>query len=226
MVAKTHDVLQQPFLVDLRAGVANLHAAPVGLAGHQAVAFEQVAGQHLGHRGFVKLGFEQIGRRLVAGAFHVQAVQAQAVQFVHGFLVKQLGCNQLDPHRGGVGRAAPHGFADVGTQAGLHLAGIAKAGVVEAVEVELERLALNDVGRLARDGEVHQRHLGLAAQVEPRHLKRRPQIGPEKGRNIGNADLGPLARAWDGKEQRRVVLVRVGRGFAQLGLFRGIGHLL
>ena len=145
---------------------------------------------------------------------------------MHGFLVKQLGCNQLDPHRGGVGRAAPHGFADVGTQAGLHLAGIAKAGVVEAVEVELERLALNDVGRLARDGEVHQRHLGLAAQVEPRHLKRRPQIGPEEGWDIGNADLGPLVCAWDGKEQRRVVLVGVVRGFAQLGLFGSIGHLL
>src|SRR2546422_274591 len=44
VVAKAHQVLQQPLLVDLRAGVADLHAAPVGLAGDQAVAFEQVAG--------------------------------------------------------------------------------------------------------------------------------------------------------------------------------------
>ncbi len=97
--------------------------------------------------------------------------------------------------------------------------------------LKLLRYSLNDllsidVGRFARDGEVRQRHLGLAAQVEPRHLERRPQVGPEKGRDIGNADLGPLAARGMGKSRRRVVLVGVGRGFAQLGLFRGIGHLL
>ncbi len=39
VVAKTHDVLQQAGLVNLRAAVGDLHTAPIGLARHQAVAF-------------------------------------------------------------------------------------------------------------------------------------------------------------------------------------------
>ena len=70
--------------------------------------------------------------------------------------------------------AAPCGFGQVGAQARQNFAGIRKAAVVEAVEVELEGLALNQVGRLARDGEVHQCHLWLAAQIEPGQLKRSP----------------------------------------------------
>lgn len=38
VLAKADDVAQQPGLVDLRIKVADLHGAPVGLAGHGAVA--------------------------------------------------------------------------------------------------------------------------------------------------------------------------------------------
>ena len=72
VVAKAHDVLQQAFLVDLRAGVADLYAAPVGLAGDQTVAFEQVAGQRFLDRGFVKLGKQQLGLGCEMQALHVK----------------------------------------------------------------------------------------------------------------------------------------------------------
>ena len=39
MVAKTHQILQQAFLVNRCAGVADLHAAPIGLARYQSIAF-------------------------------------------------------------------------------------------------------------------------------------------------------------------------------------------
>jgi len=42
VVAKAHQVLQQAALLDLRAAVADAYAAPVGLAGDQAIAFQQL----------------------------------------------------------------------------------------------------------------------------------------------------------------------------------------
>jgi len=53
VTAKTHDVSQQTGLLDLRAKVTDLHTGPIGLAGNRAIAFEQPAGQHLGHRLFI-----------------------------------------------------------------------------------------------------------------------------------------------------------------------------
>ena len=52
VVAKTHDVLQQTGLVNLRPAVADADTAPVGLTGHQTIAFEQMADQSFGHRLF------------------------------------------------------------------------------------------------------------------------------------------------------------------------------
>jgi len=79
VVAEAHQVGQQAGLVDLRAAVADLHAAPVGLPGDQAIAFEQVAGQGFGDGGFTHLGAQQLRGRCVVLAFDVQPVQVQAV---------------------------------------------------------------------------------------------------------------------------------------------------
>ena len=49
VVTKTHQILQQTFLLNGRAGVTDLHASPVGLPCDQAVAFKQVAHQHFRH---------------------------------------------------------------------------------------------------------------------------------------------------------------------------------
>ena len=56
VIAKAHQVLQQTFLVNLRAAVLNLHAAPVGLAGDQTIAFEQIADQGFGDGCFFVVG--------------------------------------------------------------------------------------------------------------------------------------------------------------------------
>ena len=40
VVAKTHDVLQQTGLVNLRPAVADADTAPVGLTRHQTIAFQ------------------------------------------------------------------------------------------------------------------------------------------------------------------------------------------
>ncbi|MNT52242.1 hypothetical protein D3C72_1892580 [compost metagenome] len=121
-------------------------------------------------------------------------------------------------------RAAPYGFAEVGHQLSAHIARAGKAAVVEAVEIELEGFALDDVGCFAGDGEIHQGHLWLAPQVEPRDLIRRPQVGAKKRQPVVlQSDLGTLGRARQRKEQGRVVLVDIGRALAQgrlLGLRR------
>gem|GEM_PF-6611219 len=227
MVAKAHDVLQQALLVDCRTGVADAHAAPVGLAGDQAVALEQAAAQGLGDGRLVKGGAQQLGLGLVVLAVDVQPVQIQAVELLQWQGVEHLGVYHLHADRGLVGRAAPYGFADIGQQLGPHLIGRAKAAVVEAVEVELEGLALDDVGCFAGNREAHQRDLGLAAQVEPGDFIGRPQVGAKKGQLVGlQADLVALGLAGQREEQGRVVLVDVGGALAQGRLLgrRGDGH--
>ena len=100
VVAKTHDVLQQTFLVDLCAGIADLHAAPVRLARDQAVAFEQVAHQHLRHGAFVfclRRSAQQLRRGGVMVALHVQPVQVQA--FFSSQISPDAAKNLLDTYK-------------------------------------------------------------------------------------------------------------------------------
>src|SRR6185369_2324335 len=55
MLPETDQVLEQALLVDLRADIADLHAAPVRLAGDQAVRLEQV-----GNEGFLYWQFVEV----------------------------------------------------------------------------------------------------------------------------------------------------------------------
>ena len=75
VIAKAHDVLQQTALLDLRPTVADLHAAPIRLTGDQAIAFEQVAEQHLGDGLFIESGLQQLRGRGVVRAFQIQPIQ-------------------------------------------------------------------------------------------------------------------------------------------------------
>ena len=223
VVAEAHQVLQQAFLVDLRAAVADLHAAPVGLARDQAVALEQVADQGLGDGAFFMVGAQQLRGGLVLRALHIQAVQQQAVELLHHFLVEAVQADDLHADASLLLAAAPQRFGQVGAQACLDFGRVGQAGVVEAVEVELERLALDEIGGLAGNREMHERHLRLAAQVEPGQLEGRPQVGAEEGHlSALNADFFALGRAGQGEQQRGGVLVDVGGAFAQLGLFGSI----
>ena len=222
VVAKTHDVLQQAFLVNLVAAVRDLYAAPVRLSGHQTIAFKQVADQGFGHRGFFGVDAQQLGRGLVPSAFHIEPVQAQTIELVHRLGVKLLGHQQLDARTCLHHAPRPDGGADVGAQTIAHLIDGFKTGVVEAVEVELEGLALHNVGALCGNREVHQCHLRLALGVEPGDFKRRPQISPKKHRTTGHTDLVALGLARYREQQAGIVLVHIAAGFAQLRLFGGI----
>jgi len=143
---------------------------------------------------------------------------------VYRLAVEGLWSQQFHAHAAGVGCTAPGGLTEVGPQPGLHLGGVTETGVVEAVEVQLERLALDDVGAFAGHGDMGDGHLGLAAQIEPRQLEGGPQVGPEEGRVTVDADLLALAKAWDREQQIGLVLVDVGRGLAELGLFGCVVH--
>ena len=222
VVAKAHQILQQAFLLDLGAAVLNLHAAPVGLAGYQAVAFEQVADQGFGDGGFIMAGAQQLWRGGVLGAFHIQPVQQLAIHLMHLLGVEFFHFQQVHTHAAFLVVAAPCGFGQVGAQACQHFAGVGKAAVVEAVQVELEGLALDQIGRFAGDGEVHQCHLRLAAQIEPGQLESRPQVCAKERWVAACADFLTLGQAGNGKEQGGVVLIDIGRAFAQLRLFRSI----
>ena len=146
---------------------------------------------------------------------------------MHGFAVEQLRQQNGDANGRGhslstvcvSARLTPNAFAQISPQHRFYRFCVGKAGVIKAVEVELEGLAFDDVGRVARHGKVGQRHLRFAAQIEPAQLKSGPHVGTHERGRACNADLGTLARAGNGKQQGGVVLVDVVRGFAELGVF-------
>jgi hypothetical protein len=140
-------------------------------------------------------------------------VQTQIVKFMHRFPVKQLGQQQPHAHCCDMRHAAPGGFADVGAQPRLYGGGVGKPGVVETVQVKLERLILDNIRRLAGHGEMRQ--LRLAAQVQPAQLERSPQVGAKKRRRDAHANFFALGQAQNRKQQRRLVLVHISRRFAQ-----------
>ena len=61
------------------------------LAGDQAIAFEQVAGQHFLDRLFAERRGQQLGGRRVMRALDVEAIQAQAIEFVDRLGIELLG---------------------------------------------------------------------------------------------------------------------------------------
>src|SRR5471032_2573884 len=91
VLAEADQVAQQAFLVDLRAAVMDLHAGPVGLAGHQAVRFKQVGQQLLFDRRLVGPGLEQAGIGAVFIDLDVEAVQQHAFQLAHFSCPKSSG---------------------------------------------------------------------------------------------------------------------------------------
>ena len=203
VIAKADDVAQQPGLVDLRAGVADLHAAPVGLAGDGAIAFQQAAGQCFFHRLLVEGGRQQIGRRAGHGlAFDVEAIEVEAVQLVHRLAVEVFRRDEAHADRGLHRPALPDGGAHIDLDAAPHLGGVSDARAVEAAQVKLEGFAFDDVRALARHHDVGDGQLRLAAQVEPRQLEGRPQVGAKKARLAGDADAFTLWRARNGKQQQ------------------------
>ena len=138
MSTKTHQVLQQTTLLNLRPAVADAHTAPIGLTGHQAIAFEQVAGQGFGDRVFMVSTAQQVGCRLITVAINVQPVQAEPVQFMDGLALKLFRQDKHHTHPRMHGPAKPHGMAQISRHTIAHSVGICKSGVVKTIQVELE----------------------------------------------------------------------------------------
>ena len=223
VIAKTQQVAQQALLLDGCACVADLHAAPIGLASHRAIAFEQIAEQHFADRAFLVVGAQQVRRGCELCALQVQAVQAQALQLLHALALKVRRRDQTYADGCAGLCAAPGGFAQVLAQALTQGIGVGKARAGKAVQVELERFALDDVQAFAGHSELRQRNLRFAARIEPAQFVSGPQVGAKKRRRAGQADLGATWRARDGKEQACVVLVRIHRGLAQ-GRITSVRH--
>ena len=221
VAAEAHQVTQQAGLIDLRAGVADLDGGPVRLPGHRAIALEQVGHQRLLHRLFVELCGQQLRGRQVVLAVQVQAVQVDAVEFVDGLGIEAIGKDQLDPD------ALTAGGAEVVHQVAAHLVGTFEARHVEAVEVELDRLALHDPGRFAGHGQLHQRHLRPAPRGQPGQLEGRPEVrtGEGQGRIRAQSQGRPLRGAGKGKQLCRIVVVRVRDRPSQLGIGRAMGFM-
>jgi hypothetical protein len=85
----------------------------------------------------------------------------------------------------------------------LQRLGRSDLGLVERVQVQLERLRLDDVRRIGRNDERGQRHLRLALQVQPRYLVGIPDIHAEEGQRapFRQADLRAFRLARDREQQ-------------------------
>lgn len=98
VLAEAYQVAQQRLAVQPRAGVADLHAAPVRLAGDQAVGFQQMTAQ-----GFADdvagVGAQDLRAGRVVVHLDVQLVDAFASQFGDGFAAKLLRQHDVDAYR-------------------------------------------------------------------------------------------------------------------------------
>jgi hypothetical protein len=98
---------------------------------------------------------------------------------------------------------------------------VRQAGLVEGIQVELERFRFDDVGRIGgRDG--RDRHLRLAAHVQPRHFVGVPDVDAEEGQRAGQAQLvalllarrsGTAAPARTGSGRRRFFRAATDQGY-------------
>ncbi len=209
VLAKRDHVAQQRFAVDGLAAVADLHAGPVGLAGHRAVGLEQARAQgFLDHVAGARA--QQLGRRFVGVDLDVELVYIDTVQFAHPQLAEALRQDEVQPH-GGAG-----GGAQVALQAAAQGGRVDQPGLVERVQVQLERLGLDDVGAVGRHRERRHRHPRLALGVEPGQLVGVPQIDPGERQGPGRqVERLAVVGAGDGKQQRGIVLRDVGHALAQ-----------
>ena len=96
VLAETDQVAQQAFLFDLRADIGDLHAAPVRLAGDQAIRLEQMRHQGLFYRTIGVVRAQELGRRHVLVDLQVEAIEQGAFQLAH--LERAEGVRRGDLH--------------------------------------------------------------------------------------------------------------------------------
>ena len=185
---------------------------PVGLAGDQAVAVEQVAGRHLAHRLFVGVIFSSSGAQGVLRAFDIQAIQAQAIKLVHRFLVGTAPAPASAPHlEPGAARRLQSGGAQ---------ALCAPLASAMRVPLKLLRYSLNDL--LSRGWAFHAMvkwaiaTWGLPRRFGPVEIASAPGTG-----RTGDADFRRVSARGRSETTTPVKIGRRSCWACQLGVFGG-----
>ncbi|MNF82599.1 hypothetical protein D3C84_649080 [compost metagenome] len=178
-----------------------------------------MAVQRLGHL-LAGIRAQQFGlRMLVVVDVHVQLVDALARQSGHTFRLHFRQAAHPYLHR------STRRSAQVPLQHLLELPGAGIDGLVQRVQVKLERLGLDDVRRIGGNGELADGHHRLAGRRQPGQFVAVPVIHAQvRQGGSGQPQLVPLGHAGDREEQLRVVGADVLAGFAQRRMFGGMMH--
>ncbi|MNI53467.1 hypothetical protein D3C73_1083000 [compost metagenome] len=212
VLAVADQVAQQAGTIDLRAAITQADGGPVRLAGNRAVGLQQGRDQGLLHQ-HVGIGRQVVRlRRAIAVDVHVKTVDQLAQR-----RLAQRRQAERDLDRGtGAGRK-------VGDEALAQGFGAVQTGAVERVQIQLERLRLDQPRRGARHLHGGDGDLRFATRVEPAQLEGVPAVvADERQRGLVEADLGAGADAGDGKQQAGIVLRRVTDLATEAGILWGV----
>jgi hypothetical protein len=192
VVAERDEVAQQRRAIDARARVADRDARPVRLPGHGTVRFQEIRDE-----GFVGLsgrGRKQRGiGRPVAFDFDGFRVDRLAAKTAERERVELRWRRQQDFD------GAAGGIRQIALGALAQRVRARETFLVEAREIELERLRFDDVRRRRREAELGDGDLGLAARVEPRKLVGVPDVDAVERQRIADAERFALRSARDRK---------------------------
>ncbi|MCY1434427.1 hypothetical protein D9M71_504870 [compost metagenome] len=214
MLAEADDVLEQARVIQRRATVLHRHAAPVRLAGDRAVGLEQMAVHALLDNARIIATQQFRPWMLVVADADIQFVDAHARQGHDAFALDILETANAHPHRLAGSRRQVLG------QRRLKARGIGKRRLVQGVEIELERLRLDDVRRIRRNAEFADRHHRLARRQQPGQLEAVPEVHAFVRQGLSRqAQLRPLRGARDREQQGRRVGGDVFAGLAQRRVF-------
>lgn len=216
VLAERDEVAQQLLPIQFRPLVVDHHRAPVRLAGDQTVGLEQVAVQGLLDQLAAGGALQQVGIKLVVVDLDIQLVNALAGQ--GGDLVR----GAIEREQGHLDRLASAG-TEILLQQGRHRIDGVATGLVEGVEVELERFGLDKIRAGGRNGHFAHGHHRLALAVEPGELIERPDIATGKGEVVTEFQIIPVQAAGNRLQQGGGVLADVVGLLAQTQALEGAG---
>ena len=159
---------------------------------------------------------QQVGIELVTVHGDVLLVDALARQ--GGNVVRSLGQRE----QGDAHIAAGTG-AQILDQHGLHRFQRVAAGLVEGVEIELERLGFDEVRAGGRHRDLADGDHGFAFGIEPRELVQGPDIAALERQLAAKTEVVAVQTAGHRLQQGRGVLADVGRLLAQAQPLQGAG---
>ena len=119
---------------------------------------------------------------------------------------------------------ATGGGGQIRTQHAAYLVNIGETRLVQTVEIELERFRFDQVWRTGGYAELANRHLRLAALIQPGQLVRIPDIDAVKRQSRAETQRVTAAHSRDRKQQGRIVRVAAGNMLAESGIMGRVVH--